>query len=243
MSTPGMPKKWRVISYIDGYNLYHGIREAGWRRFLWLDLVALSGTLIRGGQELVKTKYFTTRITAPEEKRKRQSDYIEALAAHCGNQVEMFWGHYQNESWSCRKCGAQEVVPHEKKTDVNIAVEMMVDAYADAFDTALLISADSDLVPPIRAIKRLFGNKRVVVAFPPNRHSVELRAVAHGGGFEIGRAKLAGSQMPEIVRKSDGAELHRPAKWTAAAQTAFGAALEAAIAAPSRHPQHSTGRD
>lgn len=31
-------------------------------------------------------------------------------------------------------------------TDVNIAVEMMRDAFQDRFDAALLISADSDLV-------------------------------------------------------------------------------------------------
>ena len=26
----------RVIAYIDGYNLYHGLREQGWKRFYWL---------------------------------------------------------------------------------------------------------------------------------------------------------------------------------------------------------------
>ena len=38
-------------------------------------------------------------------------------------------------------------------TDVNIATAMLTDAYRDRFDTALLVSADSDLVPPVRAAR------------------------------------------------------------------------------------------
>jgi hypothetical protein len=34
---------------------------------------------------------------------------------------------------------------HEKMTDVNIAVELLTDAFQDSFDVALLISADGDL--------------------------------------------------------------------------------------------------
>ena len=41
-------------------------------------------------------------------------------------------------------------------TDVNIAVELLQDAFQDAFDTAILISADSDLIAPIAAVKRSF---------------------------------------------------------------------------------------
>ena len=32
----------RVIAYIDGYNLYHGLREQNWKRFYWLNLQRLS---------------------------------------------------------------------------------------------------------------------------------------------------------------------------------------------------------
>lgn len=229
MSMPGLPRKWRVIAYVDGYNLYHGIRDSDWRRYLWLNLPGLAHSLARDGQELIVTKYFTTRITAPEAKRKRQSDYLEALEAHCGKSIQMFWGHYQDEPWKCRKCGNTESVPHEKKTDVNIAVEMLMDAYADVFDTAMLISADSDLVPPITAIRRLFPQKRVVVFFPPQRFSAELQQVAHGGGMQIGRAKFSSNQLPECVTKSNGRKLIRPTKWSDAPKTSFGEVLKSAL--------------
>src|ERR1700722_15281290 len=216
MSMPGLPvplPRKRVISYIDGFNLYYGLKESDWRRYLWLDLPALARSLIRQDQVLIKTKYFTSRIVSPAGKRKRQSSYLEALAAHCGDDLEMFFGHYQSDPWTCNSCGTVEQVPSEKKTDVNIAVEIMTDAFGKSFDTALIITADSDLIPPVLAVKRFFPEKRIVLAFPPNRHSVELQQAAHAS-FPIGRAKFSQAQLPQIVTKSDGTELCRPEKWS-----------------------------
>ena len=39
----------RVISYIDGFNLYFGLKDKGWKRYYWLDLAALSGALLKPG--------------------------------------------------------------------------------------------------------------------------------------------------------------------------------------------------
>jgi uncharacterized LabA/DUF88 family protein len=52
-------------------------------------------------------------------------------------------------------------------TDVNIAVHLLEDAYDNVFDTALLVSADSDLAAPVEAVRRRFGTKRIVVVAPP----------------------------------------------------------------------------
>jgi uncharacterized LabA/DUF88 family protein len=60
-------------------------------------------------------------------------------------------------------------------TDVNIAVQLMGDAFDDAFDVALVVSGDSDLTTPIRRVRERFADKRVIVAFPPRRHSAELK--------------------------------------------------------------------
>ncbi|MFN0158883.1 MAG: NYN domain-containing protein, partial [Bacteroidota bacterium] len=102
--------------------------------------------------------------------------------------------------------------PNEKMTDVNIAVEMMNDAFQDRFDTALLVSADSDLTAPIKSIRSLFPNKRIVIAFPPQRHSLELTKQAHAC-FTLGRANLAKSMFPLEVQKSDGFILKCPDRW------------------------------
>jgi len=200
----------RVIAYIDGFNLYFGLREKGWRRFYWLNVQLLAQNLLKFNQELVMTKYFTARIIGSPDKEKRQSTFIEVLETL--STLEIFYGKYQLNPRECPHCGFKDQVPNEKMTDVNIAVEMLSDAVKDKFDTALLLSADSDLVPLIRAIKNTFAQKRIIVAFPPARWSVELESVAHAF-FTIGRANFARSLFPDKVKKADGFILQRPPTW------------------------------
>lgn len=200
----------RVIAYIDGFNLYFGLRDKGWRRFYWLDVKLLAQNLLKFNQQLVMTKYFTARIIGAPDKQKRQSTFIEALETL--SNLKIFYGKYQLNPRECPNCGFKDKVPNEKMTDVNIAVEMFSDAINDKFDIALLLSADSDLVPPVRVIKNTFTQKRIVVAFPPKRSSVELENIAHAC-LRIGRANFARSLFPDKVRKADGFILQRPSTW------------------------------
>jgi uncharacterized LabA/DUF88 family protein len=200
----------RVRAYIDGFNLYFGLKSAGWKKYYWLNLQIMAENLLKPSQELVFTKYFTSRVSYPPDKQRRQSTFIEALETL--SDFRIHYGHYQANLRRCKKCGNKEMVPNEKMTDVNIAVEMLSDAYQDLFDTALLVSADSDLIAPILTIKNLFPDKRVVVAFPPQRHSGQLERLAHGH-FQIGRANLARSVFPDKVQKPDGFVLQRPKEW------------------------------
>ncbi len=70
---------FRVIAYIDGFNLYFGLKSKGWRRYYWLDVQKLVHTLLRPDQDLAETKYFTSNITDNPDKKKRQRTYLEAL--------------------------------------------------------------------------------------------------------------------------------------------------------------------
>jgi len=97
-------------------------------------------------------------------------------------------------------------------TDVNIATQVIIDAFQDKYDMAMLISGDSDLVPPIKAIHEWFPKKRVFVAFPPKRHNSSVTLVAKGS-LTIGRKKLSDSQFDMEVKKRDGYVLHKPVEW------------------------------
>ncbi len=101
---------------------------------------------------------------------------------------------------------------NEKMTDVNIATQMLIDAYQDRFDMAMLISGDSDLVPPVKAIHTLFSQKRVFVVFPPKRHNSSV-ALNAKGSIVIGRKKLVDSQFPDELMKKDGYILRKPSDW------------------------------
>ena len=201
----------RVIAYVDGYNLYHGLRAKGWQRFYWLNIPALAQQLLKPHQTLVVTKYFTTIVKRPEDKRRRQATYLEALQTLLPD-IRFFYGQFLEDIVTCRQCGHTYVTHHEKMTDVNISVEMMSDAFRNEFDVALLLSADSDLVGPIEAVRSLFRTKQVVVAFPPKRSSFALQKAANAT-LHIGHNELSKSLFPDTVIKPNGVALNRPAQW------------------------------
>ncbi len=171
------------------------------------------GVLLKPGQQLEVVHYFTTRIRANGNNTRdmrRQTAYLEALATLPG--MTLHFGHYLDKPRQCRVCDAQWMDYEEKMTDVNIAVQLLADAFENRFDTALLVSADSDLTTPVRQVLSRFPQKRIVIAQPPGRNSVALCRVA-SGYFTIGEAKLRGAQLPDHVARADGYVLTRPAHW------------------------------
>ncbi|MCK4920594.1 MAG: NYN domain-containing protein [Bacteroidales bacterium] len=202
-------RKERVIVYVDGFNLYFGMMEAGYTNLKWLNLNLLIKNLLLTKQDIKEIKYFTSRVSNNPDKQKRQTLYIEALES-VG--IKIFYGHYQRDRFECNRCGNIWPTFNEKMTDVNIATQMLIDAYQDKYDMAMLISGDSDLVPPIKAIHENFSNKRVFVAFPPKRHNNSVSLVAKGS-MTIGRKKLMDSQFENDVSKYDGYVIKKPKEW------------------------------
>ncbi len=97
-------------------------------------------------------------------------------------------------------------------TDVNIATQLMLDAFQDKCDMAMLISGDSDLVPPIKAIHHYFEKKRVFVAFPPKRHNQSV-ARASKGSIIIGKNIIKKNQFNDIIDNGSGFKLVKPVNW------------------------------
>lgn len=202
----------RVAAYVDGFNLYYGLKARHGRKYLWLDLQALAESLLRRGQTLEKVVYFTARVRNDPDGEQRQSDYLDALVGH-SRLVTILSGHFQEKHEQCLRCGSMWRMYEEKETDVSIAVALLEDAVRDLYDSALLISADSDLCPAIRAVRRLRPEKRIVAAFPPRRRSDALKRAVHGY-LTIGDDKIRQSQLPPTVDTAAGITLHRPKHWT-----------------------------
>jgi uncharacterized LabA/DUF88 family protein len=213
----------RVITYIDGFNLYYGLKEKGWRKYYWLNLKKLALNLLEPNQELIEVKYFTARITtdrisasafsrkAIEAKRRRQSIYLEALSII--DNLTIFEGHFLNKILKCQKCGNEWSSPEEKMTDVNIATELLSDSFDDRFDIAHLVSGDSDLAPPLQSLLQRYPGKKVIVAFPPRRYSERLKNTA-SDYFYINETAFRQSIFPDEVTKPDGYVLKKPPEWT-----------------------------
>lgn len=201
----------RVVAYVDGFNLYHGMHQRFGRTYHWLDLEALAANLLRNTDRLDATRYFTARIRGTEAGRLRQVRYLDALAAHSQG-VEVTEGRFQQKTITCFACYGQWATYEEKESDVNMAIAIVEDAARGRFDTALIVSADSDLCPAVRAARRLQPNAQVIAAFPPRRHSDELRRVVDRS-IHVDRAMLSRSQLPDEVVTPNGIKLSRPAYW------------------------------
>ncbi len=199
----------RVIVYVDAFNLYFGMLESGLNNCKWLDINKLVSSCLSNNQRLIEIKYFTSRVTNNPEKHKRQSTYLEALET---THVKIIYGLYKSKKIECQNCGHLWQIANEKMTDVNIAMHLLIDAYEDLFDTAILISGDSDLVPPIRSVHNRFVTKSVSVFFPPGRHNLSVAAAAKGSMI-LGRKKLNDNQFPIIVSKQSGFKLVKPTSW------------------------------
>ncbi len=203
----------RVAVYIDGLNLYYGMKTMGWRRYYWLDLQRLSENMTRPYQRLQFVRYFTAKFLPDDNdpgQTERQDAYLQALSSL--PKVDIQYGFHISKTIACPHCGAGIRRYEEKMTDVNIAVALLEDAHDDLFDVAILISADSDLTAPIEVARQKYANKQVVAAFPPARISRDLREVATAS-FTISRRRIAQSQLPDPVAKPDGYRVAKPARW------------------------------
>lgn len=178
---PGVHVKAHV--YVDGFNLYYGLRKHG--RSKWLDLARLA-TLLLPGDNIDQIHYFTARISprpVNPQKHLRQQAYLRALRTLPN--LTIHYGHYLSyptRMWlATPPPGGPNTIAviktEEKGSDVNLASQLLLDAFDSAYEIAVVISNDSDLATPISIVRRRFGLD-VGVLNPHPKPSHKLRAVA-----------------------------------------------------------------
>ena len=99
----------------------------------------------------------------------------------------------------------------EKKSDVNLAVEMVTDAYENRADAMVLISGDADHSVAL-SIARYRHHKTTVVFNPHEGECVELRQLSTYCR-NIPRDLPAKCQLPEVVTLPNGRAIHRSSAW------------------------------
>jgi hypothetical protein len=204
----------RAIVYIDGLNLYYGaLREQPGVK--WLNVERLC-RILRPNDDLQVIKYFS----APVAGSIHQATYLRALATL--PTVHVILGKFKQKKVKCGVTGCAHAatkwfqVPEEKRTDVNIAVSMVDDAYQNACDDLILVSGDSDLVPGVATVRQRFPGKRITV-YVPSRNplraaAVELRSAAHRAR-ELPLLLLEKAQFADSIPDGAGGTLTRPADW------------------------------
>jgi len=212
----------RVNFYVDGYNFYYGLKrlkknDTDWHKFYWLDFVKFFEHFIGDNQVLQKVFYFTSP-PLKIEKSNRQELLFKANSILNGSQFEIIRGQFYKKQIICPKCLSSFTKPEEKRTDVNISVQMMGDCSLNKVDTLVLVCADSDLVPPLQFIRKYHPDKKIRVYFPPDNDSFALRYFMKENKSKVVRldknkVKFFDSIMPDIVTIDGKACITIPEKW------------------------------
>ncbi len=221
MASPPTPiaakPKPRVIVYIDGFNLYYGAIR-GTPSLKWLNLERFCRHL-RPHDELMLVRYFSALVDG--NAKANQEAYLRALATT--PLVEITLGKFKKKTVTCGVTHCTWTgnklyrTQEEKRTDVNIAIFMLDDAYQDMCDHFILFSGDSDLVPALNMVRLRFPTKKITVYVPsrsPARGAaVEIRTAAHANRT-LPLNLLPKSQFPTQVADGAGGFITRPATWT-----------------------------
>lgn len=205
----------RSIIYIDGFNFYYGAVKGTPHK--WLDLQKYF-KLLRQADDIKKIWYFTAKVSGNQ--LARQETYFDALATL--PLIEMVFGLYKLKTLRCKinGCGYQGKksykVPEEKGTDVNIALQMLDDAYQGACDRIVLVSGDSDLVPAVKLVKKRHPAIKVTVYIPASDRrrgaARELRRVADKHK-SLPTVLLSKAQFPQSLTGASGRNIRKPANW------------------------------
>ncbi len=199
----------RVVSFIDGFNLYHSVCDLKQNYLKWTNLRALSEAFIKKSQErLIDAYFFTAYATWREQSHLRHIKYVQALEAYG---VKTVLGHFKEKQRNCQKCSARFKLHEEKQTDVNIAIHLLNLAHKKGLDKALIVTADSDLCPVIDLVTENFPNIEISILVPPNRYEIARELRSKVPTFKIKRAHLENNLLPaEIKHPETGQIIHMP---------------------------------
>ncbi len=158
----------RVCVYIDGSNLYHKLKDLKIRNTTKFNYAKLCDYLCAGRQSISRRYYvgiIKTKNTdlINQAKREKQLNLLNALERQS---IIIKKGYLMNNKG----------VFHEKGVDVKIAVDLLVGAYENLYNTAIIISSDTDLIPAILKIKHLGKNVEYIsfkhqVSFALKKHA------------------------------------------------------------------------
>lgn len=124
-------------------------------------------------------------------------------------------GTFKRKPRSCPSCKHQWDGHEEKESDVNLAVYLVKLAFEDAFDKALIFTADTDLAPAIRIVRQAFPAKEIRVAIPEKRlnRSKALENAANGR-IRVTEQHFSRNLFSEKILLSDRTAIIRPRKYT-----------------------------
>jgi hypothetical protein len=153
-SQESVPQRGAV--YVDGFNLYHPIRESKLDHLKWASLWRLGELLCESENlSLVKVVFCTA---VPKHLPGSFERHQTFNAAQIASGVIVLKGHHVPDDGGYS----------EKQSDINVALSLILDGLDDVYDAAFLVSADSDQVATAKFFKERLApkGKRLFAGIP-----------------------------------------------------------------------------
>jgi uncharacterized LabA/DUF88 family protein len=210
----------RISFLIDGFNLYHSIKDLEKIHGIkakWLNLYSLCQSyLYLFGKDAVLQDifYFSAypnhlSISNPDTIT-RHKDFITCIE-DLG--VNVILGRFKEKKVYCNNCKTIINKHEEKETDVAIAVKVIELFHNDSCDIQVLVSGDTDLAPAVRTSLSIFPKKQICFAFPFNRKMKELSKLSTFPSFSIGNGSYQKHCLPDPYVLKDGRKISKPLTW------------------------------
>lgn len=209
--------------YVDGLNLYRQKLEFH-PDSKWLDLLRLSELLLPT-HDIVRVRYFAAKVKPGVNDPNmpvRQMIYWRALRT-LGPRLSIHEGQMRADRRNMLAVPRQfhpdgSPVLHkvlkieEKGSDVSLASHMVLDAATRPSDVHVLVSSDSDFVPPLSILKNELGVATGIFS-PIESPSASLLATGPLIVKTIRKSNLVASQFSPRLTDAIG-EFVRPAAWS-----------------------------
>ena len=148
----------RAIVFVDGNNLYHSLKENGWRT--WTDIGLLAERLV-GNRTLVHTYYYNAPPPGSKPHTEKGNAYLSRVKRTPNLTFRYSW---LQPTEKADEYGVYQSY-REKGCDTAIATDMVSLAANDGYDTAIIVASDGDYAPAAKAL-RGYGKSVEVVYFP-----------------------------------------------------------------------------
>lgn len=189
------PVRKRVVSFLDGQNLYHSARETFGYTYPNYDVLALSRRICKErGWEFHQARFYTG---VPSEADDRfWSQFWSRKLAVLGRQgVHVYSRTLRYRKRSVRLPDGTEqsyLVGEEKGIDVRIALDIIRMAHHRDYDVALLFSQDQDLSEVAQEIRSISREQdrwiKIACAFPFSPTTRNPRGIEKTDWIRIDRA-------------------------------------------------------
>lgn len=207
----------RCCVYVDGFNLYYGaLKDTPYK---WLNIRDLCERLAPHDFVIGTVKYFTAQIIArpsDPDQGVRQQMLFRALRTLPNFEI-ILGKFYSHPVWMRLVNPAPGASPYanvikteEKGSDVNLATHLLVDAFKNNYDAAMVITNDTDLLEPIRVVRNELGKKVVLLSPYPKPNYTLQTAVNFVKPIRAGA--LGASQFPNTLSDSTG-PIIKPSSW------------------------------